>query len=239
MTFIWLAGFGCNLGSHTFTLAVNGKDAVSFTTAPTEGWKIDGAGGTRLEFTLVLTDRNKDRFGLMRLNLPAGSYEPGKPVECRITGEAARSTAWVMTFTHTIANGVTVASLPVLKKNNGKVLQPLDLEILNIGAATEGTVRIDDKPAEKIPIRFGVTRHPVLITPVASPTPMTVTLGLGSTTSTARVTVNPVRRWTLYLVQHAHTDIGYTRPQTEILAEHLRYIDFRPGPVRSDRRLPG
>ncbi len=33
------------------------------------------------------------------------------------------------------------------------------------------------------------------------------------------------RPWTLYLVQHTHTDIGYTRPQTEILPEHLRYID--------------
>ena len=33
------------------------------------------------------------------------------------------------------------------------------------------------------------------------------------------------RRWTVHLVQHTHTDIGYTRPQTEILPEHLRYID--------------
>ena len=35
-----------------------------------------------------------------------------------------------------------------------------------------------------------------------------------------------VREWSVYLVQHVHTDIGYTRPQTEILAEHLRYIDY-------------
>jgi len=27
-------------------------------------------------------------------------------------------------------------------------------------------------------------------------------------------------------VQHVHTDIGYTRPQTEILPEHLRFIDY-------------
>jgi alpha-mannosidase len=32
-------------------------------------------------------------------------------------------------------------------------------------------------------------------------------------------------KWTVYLVQHVHTDIGYTRPQTEILPEHLRFID--------------
>ena len=34
------------------------------------------------------------------------------------------------------------------------------------------------------------------------------------------------RPWTIYLVQHTHTDIGYTKPQTEILSEHLRYIDY-------------
>jgi hypothetical protein len=30
----------------------------------------------------------------------------------------------------------------------------------------------------------------------------------------------------VYLVQHTHTDIGYTRPQSEILPEHLRFIDM-------------
>ena len=34
------------------------------------------------------------------------------------------------------------------------------------------------------------------------------------------------KKWQIYFVQHSHTDIGYTRPQSEILAEHMRYIDF-------------
>lgn len=38
--------------------------------------------------------------------------------------------------------------------------------------------------------------------------------------------VEPPRRWIVYLTQHTHTDIGYTRPQTEILPEHLRYLDY-------------
>ncbi|MCD6354531.1 MAG: hypothetical protein J7L95_03190 [Prolixibacteraceae bacterium] len=41
-----------------------------------------------------------------------------------------------------------------------------------------------------------------------------------------KITVNPVKKWQVNFVQHTHTDIGYTRPQTEILAEHLRYIDY-------------
>lgn len=36
----------------------------------------------------------------------------------------------------------------------------------------------------------------------------------------------PPKKWEVYLVQHSHTDIGYTRPQSEILAEHQRYIDY-------------
>jgi alpha-mannosidase len=39
-------------------------------------------------------------------------------------------------------------------------------------------------------------------------------------------TVIPPKKWEIYLVQHSHTDIGYTRPQSEILAEHMRYIDY-------------
>ncbi|MCE1198727.1 MAG: hypothetical protein LWW85_07150 [Marinilabiliales bacterium] len=42
----------------------------------------------------------------------------------------------------------------------------------------------------------------------------------------ARVTIKPVKPWTINFVQHAHTDIGYTRPQSEILSEHQRYIDY-------------
>ena len=40
------------------------------------------------------------------------------------------------------------------------------------------------------------------------------------------LTLPEAERMTIYLVQHTHTDIGYTKPQTEILSEHLRYIDY-------------
>jgi alpha-mannosidase len=39
-------------------------------------------------------------------------------------------------------------------------------------------------------------------------------------------TLVPPKKWQIYFVQHSHTDIGYTRPQSEILAEHMRYIDY-------------
>ena len=39
-------------------------------------------------------------------------------------------------------------------------------------------------------------------------------------------TLAPIKEWTINMVQHSHTDIGYTWSQTEILAEHLRFIDY-------------
>lgn len=41
-----------------------------------------------------------------------------------------------------------------------------------------------------------------------------------------QVTLAPQKKWEVYFVQHSHTDIGYTRPQSEILAEQMRYIDY-------------
>lgn len=38
--------------------------------------------------------------------------------------------------------------------------------------------------------------------------------------------MDPVREWQVHFVQHTHTDIGYTRPQHEILSEHMRIIDY-------------
>ena len=40
------------------------------------------------------------------------------------------------------------------------------------------------------------------------------------------VTLVPPKKWEIYFVQHTHTDIGFTRPQSEILAEHMRYLDY-------------
>jgi alpha-mannosidase len=40
------------------------------------------------------------------------------------------------------------------------------------------------------------------------------------------LTLVPPKKWQIYFVQHSHTDVGYTRPQSEILAEHMRYIDY-------------
>jgi len=62
---------------------------------------------------------------------------------------------------------------------------------------------------------------------VANDTPVTIILESKTRRQVWKdIVLHKPRRRTVFLVQHTHTDIGYTRPQSEMLAEHLRYIDY-------------
>ncbi|MDR0843868.1 MAG: glycosyl hydrolase family 38 [Tannerella sp.] len=61
---------------------------------------------------------------------------------------------------------------------------------------------------------------------VTAPQRMELSVVNNKEKTSVQVDVAPVRKWQMNFVQHTHTDIGYTRSQTEILAEHLRYIDY-------------
>ncbi|MEO3886644.1 glycoside hydrolase family 38 C-terminal domain-containing protein [Nonomuraea sp. B5E05] len=41
----------------------------------------------------------------------------------------------------------------------------------------------------------------------------------------ARITVTPQRKWSVFVVHHSHLDIGYTDPQGTVLRHHLDYLD--------------
>ena len=226
VTFIWLAGLGSNLGERQFTLFAGGKELAKFTTSARETWEVAGAGGARLTFQTMMVDRHRDRFGFMRLTLPPEMVTPGKPVELRITGEAARSSVWVMTFTTPLADGIVASTRPVILRDAGKPVQPLDIEIINLGDPTPAVLTVTGVPQQNVTVPHGISRHIVKLPPVSAVTTLQVQLEMGTVRKSTTATVAPVRHWTVYLVQHSHTDIGYTREQTEILAEHLRYIDY-------------
>jgi len=225
VTFVWLAGLGCTLGQKQFVLSVNGKATVSFTTSNQDSWEAAGGRGALLAFQTVMIDRRGDRFGFLKLSLPESLATPGAPVALQVTGEAARSLAWVMTFKTGLVEGARATAPPVIERRSGKTFQPLNIEIVNVRGPMIAALHIDSAAPETLHVPVGITHHSLELQPVKTEAKLEVSLNMGREEQKLSITVKPVRPWVIYMVQQSHTDIGYTRPQTEILADHLRFID--------------
>ena len=98
VVFLWESGIGCNFGDLPFTLEINRKYKLKFTTSPKWNWEVDNQAGCKLAFIGLSKDRNKDLFGYMVLSIPAKILKPGKPVVLKIFGQGVASRAWVMAF---------------------------------------------------------------------------------------------------------------------------------------------
>lgn len=115
---------------------------------------------------------------------------------------------------------------PAVYKSDKGLMQRVWVTVDHKGKAASATLRLGDQ-SQRVKLEAGENRFFFEVPEVSSAQslPLTVTRGKEELT-TETVTIEPVRHWRMNLVQHTHTDIGYTRSQMEILAEHLRYIDY-------------
>nr|MCU0780042.1 hypothetical protein [Akkermansiaceae bacterium] len=101
------------------------------------------------------------------------------------------------------------------------------LELVSLGRTGRTTVEIDGLPTTEFDLKPGVNSIDLAIPRDTGPGRHTARVRFSDgATEEVPLVIEPVPQWTVYLVQHTHTDIGYTRPQIEILPEHLRYIDY-------------
>jgi alpha-mannosidase len=124
------------------------------------------------------------------------------------------------------AQDVDFKNAPVLFKEGGKSFQQVVASY-----RSEKTGRIvfskDGKDLLKADLVRGNNLFLLTFPAVTGPKKIAISAKIDDTSpENYRVTLLPPKRWQVYFVQHSHTDIGYTRPQSEILAEHMRYIDY-------------
>ena len=121
---------------------------------------------------------------------------------------------------------VTFKNAPVLFKKEGKMFQQIIAGIKSEKPA-DIAFSIAGKEIRKATIVKGDNLFLLTVSAVSSSKKIEISVkGDSGFTGNYPFTLLPVRKWDVYLVQHSHTDIGYTRPQSEILAEHMRYIDY-------------
>lgn len=120
---------------------------------------------------------------------------------------------------------VCVEMLPALYKSKNGLTQKVQVTVSHSGNP-ETVTFILGKQTRKENIQKGTNKFFFEIPEVKTAAKLLLTCRWGKESQTWPVEVTPVRKWQMNFVQHSHTDIGYTRSQTEILAEHLRYIDY-------------
>ena len=225
-TFVWIAALGSGAGSARMDLAVNERQSISFYTDARAAWDITGEDGASLSFRSIMTDQHGDHHGYMILRMPSGTVPKGQPLRLRVTGSAANLSSWYMTFRKPVETGVTLNPFPAILKNNGNPLQLVEAAIFYFGDQTKARVYANGKLIENTTLKFGYNAVNLGLPEVKRPSKVRLKVVAGEFTLSNTVTLEPVRKWNIRFIQHAHTDIGYTRSQTEILAEHLRYIDY-------------
>jgi len=121
---------------------------------------------------------------------------------------------------------VDFLNAPVLFKEGRKSFQQV---VASYNSKTLGKIVIEREGKEllKADIKVGINRFMLTVPSVTGPKQTTFSAKIDNVTAqTYTITLIPPKKWEIYFVEHAHTDIGYTRPQSEILAEHMRYIDY-------------
>jgi len=121
---------------------------------------------------------------------------------------------------------VDFLNAPVLFKEGGKSYQQV---IASYRAGNPGKIIFtkDGKELLKADLRKGNNRFLLTFPAVTRPGKIAISAKIDDKPAEKfPVTLIPPKKWQIYFVQHSHTDIGYTRPQSEILAEHMRYIDY-------------
>ncbi len=226
VTFIWLAGIGSSPGNASFDLLVNGKNSFTFWADGSDTWKLISPDGYELYFKQDRVDQHGDRFGFMYLTIPTKNLESGKSLNLKMVGGRFNKTSWYMTFLFPIKDGLTFKSLPALANIDGKTRQLGVAGILHFGQPDSAKVFIDEKLVTTTPLQFGYNYVKIFLPEVEKAKTVNYELALQNQSYKGQLELFPVKKWRVNFVQHSHTDIGYTRSQTDILAEHLRYIDY-------------
>lgn len=123
---------------------------------------------------------------------------------------------------------VNAYAIPALKYGEGgELVIPVKIEVTNWSDKVQHVEVKAGNDTRMIAVNSGIQTVDISLPEVKSEQEVDLQMIFeNKIVGVKRVTLSPVKKWVVYLIQHTHTDIGYTRPQTEILREHLRYIDY-------------
>jgi alpha-mannosidase len=226
IAFVWITAIGSSPGKAGMDLSTDQNHHFTFYTDGRTSWTINGTNGSTLSFNSIMVDQYGDNHGYMILRIPSFELKAGKPLRIKVLGQKADLTSWYMTYKKPVRTGVSLNAFPAVIKKDNQLLQLVEAAIFYFGNETDAQIFADNKLVASTHLRFGYNAVNVGLQKVTEPKKIKIKVIAGAFSITNTVILNPVKEWKVDFIQHSHTDIGYTRSQTEILAEHLRYIDY-------------
>jgi alpha-mannosidase len=138
---------------------------------------------------------------------------------------------------------VSVQPTPCLKKEKDKLIQLYYLNTENKGkSAVKAHLQVQTL-ATKFEFDFskidtGIKKYEFFLPEVKSNSQTTFVLTIGKEKQTIEQELVPQKHWTIYLIPHSHTDLGYTNLQTHISRLHSEYIDSAISYIKQTDNYP-
>ncbi|HNY78167.1 MAG: polysaccharide lyase family protein [Sedimentisphaerales bacterium] len=119
----------------------------------------------------------------------------------------------------------SVKPVRALQEQDGRMSQPLLVTVRHFGEDTDAVVRLMHGPAKSLRLTQGMQEVELMVDAVEAETKDFVTVIVNYChVATREVTLKPVRKLTVYITPHSHTDIGYTEIQTAIEARQVQNL---------------
>ena len=226
--FSWIAAHssGTSSGTRKFDLYINDKFALTLTTLEKDYSKIisaSAADSTQLIFDFQTKDRAYDSHGFCYLRVPISRIEKGKCLKLKLVGQNQKSNDWMMTFKYTFKESISFEILPFILKKSGK--QVVQINVMHFGKDETLTVQI----ANYLPVQFmvhnGFNSLETEIIPFKEKSIISITGNIGKDFKFSKeVEFNPAHYREINLIHHAHTDIGYSNYQENVVKIHTNNI---------------
>jgi alpha-mannosidase len=114
----------------------------------------------------------------------------------------------------------------MVKGDDGRLYQPVMASVLCVGKAVEAALVVNGVESAQSSLGPGFNVIEARTPAVDRPTPVEVDVRVaGKSLGKQTLTLEPVRKWEVWLLHHSHVDIGYTQVQTEVEHRHWQYYE--------------
>ncbi len=121
---------------------------------------------------------------------------------------------------------VEVNQLPAVVKGSLKNFNFIGVTVSKVDKESTVKVTLSNGVKEGFEVKKGNNLFEIQIPEVRQQGTIKAEVEFDGKSIEKEITIKPVPNWTIYLVEHTHTDVGYPEPQSEIMPEQLRYIDY-------------